>query len=105
MTTIEEFADRLKKEQEARYIEVYGNKFPDLCKSSCHVTIEYGNKYAKINVGRSGKYMIILPGNPGEGRIHGIKAYGVIHHKHIYGTLDTINDWNWGGYTAERKVK
>ena len=38
-----------------------------------------------------------------EGNIYGVKAYGVIHRGHHYGTLDTINDWYWGGYNGVKK--
>jgi len=57
--------------------------------------IKEGKKYTKIDVGDSGKYMVDNYGN-----IFGIKAYGVIHRGHQYGTLDTINSYNWGNYTA-----
>lgn len=60
--------------------------------------VKPGTKYTKVDVGSSGKYMIDTEGN-----IFGIKAYGVIHRGHQYGTLDTISEWNWGGYTATRK--
>ncbi len=33
----------------------------------------------------------------------GIKAYGVIHRGHRYGTLDTIHEWDWSDYRAVRK--
>ena len=55
-----------------------------------------GKKYIKVDVGSSGKYMI--PKTTGE--IFGIKAYGVIHRGHKYGTLQTIENWYWGGYRA-----
>ena len=55
-----------------------------------------GKKYARIDVGTSGKYMVDLE----SGEIFGIKGYGVVHKGHRYGTLDTIQDWNWGDYTA-----
>lgn len=55
-----------------------------------------GKKYTKVDFGRSGKYMIVND----TGEIFGIKAYGVIHRGHRFGTLDTINDWNWSGYRA-----
>ena len=60
------------------------------------VTVKTGKKYTKVDVGRSGKYMVVNE----TGEIYGIKAYGVIHKGHYYGTLDEINSWNWGGYTA-----
>lgn len=59
-----------------------------------------GKKYTKIDVGHSGKYMVVND----TGEIFGIKAYGVIHKGHRYGTLDTINEWHWGEYTAIRKT-
>lgn len=57
------------------------------------VKIKEGKKYVKIDVGSSGKYMIDCEGN-----IFGIKAYGVIHKGHQYGTLDTIDLYYWGDY-------
>ena len=63
------------------------------------VTIKPGAKYTKVDRGTSGKYMV-----DGDGNIWGIKAYGVIHRGHQYGTLDTINQYNWGGYVATKKA-
>jgi len=57
-------------------------------------------KYTYINVGSSGKYLI-----NNDGEIYGIKAYGVINKGHFYGTLDTINEFYWGDYTAKRIVQ
>jgi hypothetical protein len=37
------------------------------------------------------------------GEIFGIKAYGVIHRGHKFGTLDTLFDWDWSGYRAVPK--
>ena len=68
------------------------------------VRVKMGRKYANIDLsGPSwiGKYMVDLA----TGDIFGIKGYGVIHRGHHYGTLDTINDWNWSGYQAFRKAK
>lgn len=62
------------------------------------INIIEGKKYTKIDVGGSGKYMVDQ-----EGRIFGIKAYGVIHKGHQYGTLDTVNDWFWGNYRAVKR--
>ena len=47
------------------------------------VTIKPGKKYTKVDVGRSGRYMIDQEGN-----IFGCKAYGVINLARHYGTLD-----------------
>lgn len=68
--------------------------------NNCKVTIKLGRKYTKVDIGRSGRYMI-----DNEGNIYGIKGYGVIHRGHHFGTLDTIDDWHWGSYRGIRKVK
>jgi hypothetical protein len=60
--------------------------------------IKPGRKYTKIDVGSSGKYMV----ENSTGRIYGIKSYGVINRHHSFGTLDTIDEWFWGRYTASK---
>lgn len=65
---------------------------------NCRTTIKPGQKYTKVDVGPSGKYMIVND----TGEIFGIKGYGVIHRGHQYGTLDTINEWDWRGYRARK---
>jgi len=66
--------------------------------------IKLGKKYDKIDIGSSGKLMVERE----TGEIYGIKAYGVIHRGHFFGTLDTIDDWYWGEYrpiTVEQNSK
>jgi len=63
-------------------------------------TYKIKKKYTYIDIGRSGKYLI-----NDDGEIYGIKAYGVINKGHFYGTLDTINEFYWGDYTAKRIVQ
>lgn len=63
---------------------------------NCRVTIKLGRKYAKVDVGSSGKYMV----DNATGEIFGIKAYGQVHKGHKYGTLDTVDQYYWGGYAA-----
>lgn len=65
---------------------------------NCKVVIKAGKKYHKVDVGGSGKYMV----EAATGKIYGIKAYGVVHLGHQFGTLDTIDSFNWGGYRASR---
>ena len=65
--------------------------------SECKIKI--GRKYANVDVGTSGRYMVELA----TGAIYGIKAYGVIHRGHYYGTLDTIDQYDWRGYTAVKR--
>ena len=66
--------------------------------------IKMGRKYANVDVGPSGKYMVELATSG----IYGIKGYGVIHRGHYYGTLDTIAGYDWSGYQAcekERRIE
>lgn len=92
---IEQFANMLENQSKERLIA------DDLgCQvnlDNCKVSVKPGKKYVKVDVGSSGKYMI-----DAESNIFGIKAYGVIHTGHHYGTLDTIDQYNWGGYTARK---
>ena len=60
------------------------------------VSVKPGRTYTRVDVGGSGKYMVV----DATGEIFGIKAYGVIHRGHAYGTLDTIDAWDWSGYRA-----
>ncbi len=62
-------------------------------------SIKHGNKYDKVDVGHSGKLMV----DRATGEIFGIKAYGKIHRGHKYGTLDTIDKWNWGLFYPARR--
>ena len=71
----------------------------DLLDQYSKVSIVPGNKYIKIDIGCSGKYMIEVID------IYGVKAYGVINKKKYYGTLDTVDDYCWGKYTAVKKNK
>jgi len=66
----------------------------------CKVTIKAGKKYHKVDVGTSGKYMV----EAATGKIFSIKAYGVVNKGHQYGTLDTIDEFCWGGYRGGRRA-
>jgi len=57
-----------------------------------------GPKYSKIDVSRGKQWSGLLMVENETGIIYGIKAYGVVHKGHQYGTLETINDYFWGGY-------
>jgi hypothetical protein len=83
-------------------IERFHRDHPTLdAERECHVNVMHGKKYTKLDVGSSGKYMV----ENETGNIYGIKAYGVIHRGHFYGTLDTINNWDWSGYAAVQTEK
>jgi len=68
----------------------------DIHDHDSEVGVTKGRKYTKVDVGRSGRYMV----ENSTGKIFGIKGYGVIHRGHQYGTLETITDWYWGPYRA-----
>lgn len=95
---LDRFAQLLEKETLGR-LHKDGINYPGY-ERNAKVTVKPGKKYYKVDVGTSGKYMVDHDGN-----IWGIKGYGVIHHGHHYGTLDTINDWYWGDYQAHKKVQ
>ncbi len=86
------FAELVEKDQ----ADLYARDYPAL--NPPKVAVLLGNKYAKVDVGDSGKYMVDK-----EGSIWGIKAYGVIHRGKAFGTLDTIHDYYWGGYAGVKK--
>ena len=91
----------IESQQLARYLALYTSPEHRETQAAhdANTRIKMGRKYANIDVGQSGKYMVELS----TGNIYGIKAYGVIHRGHFYGTLDTINEYDWSDYTATRK--
>ena len=99
---LEQFRELVEFQQLERYLAYYTN--PEhreaQAEHDSNTRVKMGRKYANVDVGRSGKYMVELS----TGNIYGIKAYGVIHRGHQYGTLDTIYDWNWSGYVAVRRT-
>ena len=96
MTTVQEFAERLEREQRERMNhEVLRLLDGPHYRSAVHV----GPMYPRVAFGERGQYMVVNA----TGEIFGIKAYGVIHRGHAYGTLDTIEAWDWSGYTAVPK--
>jgi hypothetical protein len=102
-TKLQRLAQLIAEQREIDLLRIFKIN-PELAKSNAVTRIVPGKKYTKIDVGPScnwsGKYMVDEDGN-----IYGIKAYGVIHRGHRYGTLDTIDDWYWGGYTATPRKK
>lgn len=83
----------MEKQSEERIIQDHGSIRGN--EQSFIVSVKEGKKYTKIDRGGSGVYMVDEKGD-----IYGIKAYGVIHKGHYFGNLDTINQYNWGGYRA-----
>ena len=91
---IQEFANKVEEDTKKHFEKTYPSQPIEFWKNSYTVKVKPGNKYTKVDVGCSGKYMVVND----TGEIYGIKAYGVIHKGHYYGTLETINEWYWGGY-------
>jgi len=94
MEKIEALRALIEKEHNENLLKQYPYLKPE------SIIIKTGNKYTKIDIGHSGRYMIEVS----TGNIYGIKAYGVIHRGYRFGNLDTINDWNWSGYRAFKKI-
>ena len=95
--TIPEFG-KILEAQTLERLHADGINYPGH-EQSARVKIKEGKKYTKVDVGTSGQYMIDKEGN-----IFGIKAYGVIHHGHYFGTLDTVDDYYWGAYRAYKRT-
>lgn len=89
---LEALATRLQKEQQARLVTDALDCQANI--NNAVTSIKPGKKYDRIDIGNSGSLMIVKA----TGEVFGIKAYGVIHRGHAYGTLDTIDDWFWGFY-------
>ena len=96
--TIQEFADLIYEHRKIAFARIARKGYPCLnLDVECATRVIPGKKYTKVDVGPqtnwSGKFMIDVEGN-----IFGIKAYGVIHKGHHYGTLETTHEWFWGDY-------
>lgn len=100
--TVEEFAAVVLAQRKAELAAKYPQS-PFMAEGE-RVSVKPGKKYTKVDVGpehnMSGKYMI----DHATGVIYGIKAYGVVHKGHVYGTLDTVAEWDWSGYVARKVV-
>lgn len=98
--TIEEFAQLVQDQQRARYLKDYPNTGKEILEKTTKTKIKVGKKYTKVDVGDSGKFMVVNE----TGEIFGIKAYGVInkHHLHTFGTLATTDQWYWGHYKPSK---
>jgi hypothetical protein len=83
----------VKLERQAKISE----SSPVLGPSYINVRLIRGPKYTKLDIQHGGQWSGALMIDA-DGNIFGIKAYGVIHRGHPYGTLDTILNWYWGNY-------
>jgi len=89
------FACRLGQAQDAYRLQRYPNSDPRDAMTHLH----FGRVWTRVDVGCTGKLMVNMAGE-----IYGIREYGKVHKGHAYGTLWTLDDWDWGGYRPERKV-
>jgi hypothetical protein len=101
---VEAFAVRLTNDMRAEMARQFGPGSVNTQDYTCLAHVHFGAKYARVDVGGSGKYMIPMPPSPDAGKILGIKGYGVPHWGHVYGTLDTVADFSWGSYRAVCRV-
>lgn len=100
MKTLEEikpFADLLHIDQLRGLVSRDCNC--DVNRENVKTSIKMGVKFARVDIGSSGRYMVDLATS----EIYGIKAYGVIHRGHRFGTLDTIQEWDWSEYRAIKR--
>ena len=82
---VKAFAQRVEESHFAYLCKLYPNCVADnWFMKNQRVNIKPGPKYTKVNIGDSGRFMVVNS----TGEIFGIKAYGVIHRGHYYGTLD-----------------
>jgi hypothetical protein len=72
---------------------------PNFWENDAETKVIFGQKYIKVDVGRSGKFMI----EKETGNIFGIKGYGVIHRGKRYGNLDNFEQFHWGRYGGPSK--
>ena len=98
---IKSFAETVQAQTLERFIREYPDAaLAGMVDSWAKAKIRPGRKYTRVDVGDSGKYMIDQAGN-----IYGIKAYGVPHLGKRFGTLETVDQFYWGGYYATRRAE
>lgn len=97
--TIEQFAAIVLAQQTQSLMKRFNQSLSDTMRiHNPRVDVKPGKKYTKVDVNGAGRFMIDETGN-----IYGIKAYGVIHRGHHYGTLETVDQWYWGDYSPIKK--
>jgi hypothetical protein len=102
------FAMKLQAAQERGYLGNMCGDIPrerftayqeDLLCAATRVSEKYGKYFVRVDLDRSGRYMVDADGN-----IFGIKAYGVVNLGRQYGTLDTIAKYDWTGHHAVKII-
>jgi len=93
---LEAFRSLFEKHNDERRARLYPNLTPD------KVGTETGYKFDKVfiingdNGSRSGRYMV----ESRTGDIYGIKSWTQVNKRRWYGTLDTIEQYDWSDYYA-----
>lgn len=92
---VTKFSDMLQVEID-KYMDTH---YPETSKTTNRelVSVKPGRKYIKINVGRSGKFML----DTTNGHLYFIKGYGVIDKKKDFGYLPDIIEkgFDYDGYS------
>jgi len=93
--TVVEFAEHIEKQSRIQLMKHKLDCEANWINAKTHV--HYGKRWIRVDVGSSGRYMIDQ-----DGTIYGIKAYGVPHKGHRYGTLDnpTCLGDQWGKFNS-----
>lgn len=97
---IQEFANQVHEDTLQRFATEYPDYPQECLDDDCTVHVIAGSKYTKVDVGRSGKFMVVND----TGEIFGIKGYGRIHRGHAFGTLETVSEWFWGNYHPTKRI-
>lgn len=87
------FAVKVQAQTTEQYARLYPELEPEV------VTVHFAAKYARVDVGRSGRYMVELS----TGNIFGIKGYGTIHRGHRYGNVLDTTGWDFSEYVGYRR--
>jgi|SRR5208337_668989 len=91
LTSLIDKEQKINCERESPGMVMYGDTYLSKSKS--------GSKYTKVDVGRSGKYVV----DNQTGIIYGIKAYGVPNLNKYRISLDDIDKYWWGDYDPHMK--
>jgi hypothetical protein len=99
---LDTFLDLLRTELRAAYIARFDDRFTELVDRACDVDapLKPGQKYVRVCIDGGSRYFVEIS----TGKIFGSASYKKPNLVRLYGTLDTINDWHWGGFYAVGKL-
>lgn len=91
---LEKFRALFEKQNNERKARLYPNLQPDT------VEVESGYKFDKVFINngtqRMGRYMV----ESRTGNIYGIKSWTQVNKRRLYGTLDTVEQYDWSPFYA-----